>query len=942
MGAKAPDGVNSLPPNIVIGSQYTQAAGIAFAEKYLGKKGIVVTTTGDGGMSEGETYEGMNFAKIHEAPFVEQTKAQNIAVKAVASGIPSIIVDGNDYFASVAVMQEAVEYVRSGKGPLFIEFDTYRLGAHSSADDPNVYRPKGEYEERLEYCPLKRLKAYMIANKIATQGLQQKYGVKRSFNAPIAEAMFAGAGMGMAMNGLLPVVEMQFEGLGLASLQNIITNISRMRNRSRGKFTVPMVIRMPMGGGIRALEHHSEALEAVYSHIPGLKVVIPSTPYDTKGLLLAAIESPDPVIVLEPTKLYRAFKQEVPDGFYTVPIGEAYKMQEAEIIATVNEECFEYLKAPLGRCTGYDVIIPYDRGEGFHQKGTKNMFKVKFADIGEGLTEGKVLEVLVKEGQTIKEGDSLFLVETDKVNSEIPAPVAGKVAKLLIKTDQEIKVGDVVVEIDDGSGASAPEPAKKEAKSEPIEENASVVGSTPVSNDVIASRAVPQTTNTANNSAVKATPLARKMAAAQGIDLSGLTGTGPHGRILVADLSSAPKSAGTGSTVPMSGIRKAVVKAMVKSSTENAAFTGLRNMNITNTYVMRSQLKAFAESNKIKLTYLAFIVKAAAKALKEMPNINTRIDVANNAILNIHNVNIGIAIDTPAGLMVPVIKGADQLSIFDIAIKIDELAKKAREGKLAMADMKDGTFTVSNFGAVGLDYATPIINSPESAILGVDIGEGLTEGKVLEVLVKEGQEIKEGDSLFFVETDKVNSEIPAPVGGKIAKILIKQDQEIKVGDIVIEIDDGKGDAPAPKESKKEEKEENASVVGSTPVSNDVIPARGPSAPKPAAPAPSIPTTTFANNNVQEKVEKHPKAKDAFDVVIIGAGIGGYICAIKCSQLGLKTLIVEKQYYGGVCLNVGCIPTKALLKTAKLFEDITHKAVEFGIDLGEAVKNPKIN
>jgi pyruvate dehydrogenase E1 component beta subunit len=170
----------------------------------------------------------------------------------------------------------------------------------------------------------------------ATQGLQQKYGKERSFNAPISEAMFAGVGLGMAMGGMHPVIEMQFEGLGLASLQNILTNISRMRNRSRGKFVAPLVIRMPMGGGIRALEHHSEALEAIYAHIPGIKTVIPSTPYDTKGLILAAVESPDPVIVLEPTKLYRAFKQEVPDEYYTVPIGEAYKVQEGNDLTIVT------------------------------------------------------------------------------------------------------------------------------------------------------------------------------------------------------------------------------------------------------------------------------------------------------------------------------------------------------------------------------------------------------------------------------------------------------------------------------------------------------------------------------------------------------------------------------------------------------------------------------
>ncbi|WP_434334417.1 dihydrolipoamide acetyltransferase family protein [Mycoplasma capricolum subsp. capricolum] len=385
------------------------------------------------------------------------------------------------------------------------------------------------------------------------------------------------------------------------------------------------------------------------------------------------------------------------------------------------------------------------------------MFKVKFADIGEGLTEGTVAEVLVKVGDVVKEGQSLYFVETDKVNSEIPAPVAGKIAVINIKAGQEIKVGDVVMEIEDGSGTSATsEPkaeAKSEAKVEVVEENASVVGATPVSNDVIVRK---QTTTVNKSSTIKATPLARKVAADLNIDLSLVTPTGPNQRILVADIKNheasstqsasqpisqpAPAPTSTPSAhqtiaptikvvepsaplswdeVPMNGVRKATVKAMTKSHTEIAAFTGMKNTDITETHKMRTELKDHAAASGIKLTYLAFIIKAVAKSLRDMPNINVRGDFANNKIQFMHNINIGIAVDTPNGLMVPVIKGADHLSVFEIAIKISELANKAKDGKLTRAEMTEATFTVSNFGSVGLDYATPIINSPESAILGV-------------------------------------------------------------------------------------------------------------------------------------------------------------------------------------------------------------------------------
>ena len=157
----------------------------------------------------------------------------------------------------------------------------------------------------------------------ATAGLQKKYGVERVFDMPIAEAAIIGSGIGMAVAGLKPIAEIQFSGFILPGYNQVVAHAARLRNRSRGKYHVPMVIRMPYGGGVKALEHHSESLDVLFGHIPGLKLVVPSTPYDAKGLLASAIQDPDPVIFMEPKRIYRAFKQEVPEEEYYIPLGKA-------------------------------------------------------------------------------------------------------------------------------------------------------------------------------------------------------------------------------------------------------------------------------------------------------------------------------------------------------------------------------------------------------------------------------------------------------------------------------------------------------------------------------------------------------------------------------------------------------------------------------------------
>ena len=169
-----------------------------------------------------------------------------------------------------------------------------------------------------------------------TDGLQARFGPERVIDTPLAESGIIGTALGMAVKGLHPVAEIQFEGFLAPAMDQIMSHISRIRTRSRGRFTCPMVIRSPWGGGIRAPEHHSDSPEAIFAHTPGIKVVIPSSPYDAKGLIISAIRDPDPVLFFEPKRIYRAIREEVPDESYTVPIGEAKVVREGKDITIIS------------------------------------------------------------------------------------------------------------------------------------------------------------------------------------------------------------------------------------------------------------------------------------------------------------------------------------------------------------------------------------------------------------------------------------------------------------------------------------------------------------------------------------------------------------------------------------------------------------------------------
>ncbi|MFA5719634.1 MAG: dihydrolipoamide acetyltransferase family protein [Acholeplasmataceae bacterium] len=350
------------------------------------------------------------------------------------------------------------------------------------------------------------------------------------------------------------------------------------------------------------------------------------------------------------------------------------------------------------------------------------MYKFKFADIGEGIHEGTILKWLVKEQDIIKEGDTLVIVETDKVNAELPSPVNGKVAKIHFKEGDDIHVGDVIIEIDDGKET----PKKEETPKETVKEgSAGVVGEIDVSDEMIQA---PTTKASTNEVKILASPVARKMASDLNIKIEDIKGTGPLGRVLKDDVLAyqrpSEKPAITNDilgdeVIKISRHRRAISNAMITSK-QQIPHTVLFDEVVVNELVeFRNKVKEMANQEGIKLTYMAFISKAVIIALSEFRVFNASYNEPQGEIHLYKDINLGIAVDTESGLVVPNIKNAKQYSVFGLAKEIDVLASKALSKTLALEEQQQGTFTITNFGSVGVPYGTPIINYPEVAILGI-------------------------------------------------------------------------------------------------------------------------------------------------------------------------------------------------------------------------------
>ncbi|WP_203362176.1 dihydrolipoamide acetyltransferase family protein [Bacillus sp. REN10] len=374
-------------------------------------------------------------------------------------------------------------------------------------------------------------------------------------------------------------------------------------------------------------------------------------------------------------------------------------------------------------------------------------FEFRLPDIGEGIHEGEIVKWFIKQGDKVQEDDVLCEVQNDKAVVEIPSPVAGTVEEILVDEGTTAIVGDVLVRFDAPGYENLKFKGDHEEKAEEVKEA--------VQEKETASAAQPAEVDPARR--VIAMPSVRKYARDREVDIRQVAGTGNNGRVLKEDidafLSGGAKEAPFVETAPvaeakeekvmpaeetkaaakvvlpegefpetrekMSGIRKAIAKAMVNSKHTAPHVTLMDEVEVTKLWAHRKKFKDVAAEKGIKLTFLPYVVKALTSALREYPVLNTSLDDEAGEIVQKHYYNIGIAADTDKGLLVPVVKNADRKSMFAISNEINELADKARSGKLAPDEMKGASCTITNIGSAGGQWFTPVINHPEVAILGI-------------------------------------------------------------------------------------------------------------------------------------------------------------------------------------------------------------------------------
>jgi len=554
--------------------------------------------------------------------------------------------------------------------------------------------------------------AFIGGNFKTTVGLYEKYGDLRVKDSPISEAGIVGMGVGMALTGLRPIVELMFSDFLLVAADQVVNQMAKIRYMSGGQATVPMVIRAPIGGGRSSAAQHSQSMQAMVAQFPGMKVLVPSTAQEAKGLLKAAIRDDNPVVFFE-HKMEYSNKFEIDDSVELIPIGKAdIKRAGTDItIVATSSQVMKSLKAAETlendgiSCEVIDLrsIVPLDRDTIIQSvKKTGKLLIVdeayEFCGIGAEITANLMEDIFY----------DLDAPVGRIATPNVPLPFSPALEFPIIPSADKIvaKVREITAQIKPGRLTIA----------------------------------IP------SNAAVRATPLARAVAAANGADLSNMGGTGSAGKIVRDDvLASLANTASTGTAktpgsggadaaergeeggfpnrngdkriaerAPYAGVRKIIGSRLAESKFTAPHLYFTQKADLSELLPLRARINA-AQEKKTSVT--DFVARASVLTLRKHPAMNA--SLVGDMIELYENVNIGLAVASPTGLIVPVVKDAQDLSVVALSKRASVLIGKARDGKLMPDEYSGGTFTISNLGMFGIENFTAIINPPEAGILAV-------------------------------------------------------------------------------------------------------------------------------------------------------------------------------------------------------------------------------
>jgi len=377
-------------------------------------------------------------------------------------------------------------------------------------------------------------------------------------------------------------------------------------------------------------------------------------------------------------------------------------------------------------------------------------------ELGEGIYEAEMSRWLVKEGDTVKPGQVLLEVLTDKATMEIPAPFAGAIESFKVHEGQKIKIGDVVLAYRTGDEKA------KSAAAGAIETKAAVVP-----------KPIPD--NGAGR-VVKAAPSVRVLARKLGVDLAGVKGSGPDGRILVEDLTTfvpppkteqpPPTFGKPGTRMKLQGLRRMIAEHMVYAKQTIPHYTYVDEVEVTELVHMRAGLREANQPPGLKITYMPFFVRAVVQALKEVPLVNASLDDAAQEIVLHDRYHIGIAVATPGGLIVPVLRDADRLDLFEVAREIERITTDARAGKAKREDLQGATFTITSIGNIGGLFATPIIHHPQVGIMGI--------GKIVKRPLFDAQERVRAADMVYLSFSFDHRVLDGAIGTAFGNAVLRQ------------------------------------------------------------------------------------------------------------------------------------------------------------------------